>query len=538
MNQPAAPWALRTRSGLTVMVPPMVRRLSTYVLLEQEQWFEPEMSLLPLLLQPGMNTLDIGANHGVYALELARLTQRTSKSAGRDGHVFAFEPTTAPRACLLQSVQANGYSKRITVAAMALAERDGETQFSVHGDSEHNTRNGHSAQQETVRLCTLDAYLAEHAPDMQFGFIKLDAEGDEERVLAGGAAFFARQSPVILFELKHGTCVNLPLLQTFSQLGYETYRWCAELALLLPFDAASDETNFALNLVALRPASVLALSASGLLASRAELAVCRLPVVERNVLRQWSQRAAWQGAAFALDDEAFDAALKPQAALLNTALASVASAHAQSGLAPAERVLLIASARDQLLAALQGGAVLGAEVWALAVHCLMALGQQDAALTMAIELLAHWPLLDTAAAQPTRLPFMPPLQAQLDAPRSTACLSWLQHQLAEFVARNLAYSTYFVQPDPQRWAALWVHPDHSSAVERAGLLVHLACGQMPPLHLLRWLPDAAHTGHPAFWAALLESMRGSAAAAPQTPAATPAAGLAHNRGVVTSASTP
>jgi hypothetical protein len=76
-DAPAAPvesWTVHLASGLALQVPASLRSLTTYVLLEQETWFEPEMSLLPLLLEPGMHALDIGANHGIYALEIARCT--------------------------------------------------------------------------------------------------------------------------------------------------------------------------------------------------------------------------------------------------------------------------------------------------------------------------------------------------------------------------------------------------------------------------------------------------------------------------------
>ena len=65
-------WAVSTAQGIRLRLPPSMRSLTTYVLLEQERWFEPEMSLLPHLITPEMNALDIGANHGLYTMEMAR----------------------------------------------------------------------------------------------------------------------------------------------------------------------------------------------------------------------------------------------------------------------------------------------------------------------------------------------------------------------------------------------------------------------------------------------------------------------------------
>jgi protein O-GlcNAc transferase len=143
------------RSGQALQVPASLRSLTTYVLLEQETWFEPEMSLMPLLLEPGMHALDIGANHGIYALEIARCTGT--------GHVWAFEPTSEPLHRLRASVAENGLQQRITVVGAGLADADGEASFELQDNSELNSRSGTGTRRETVRLLALDGYLAAHA---------------------------------------------------------------------------------------------------------------------------------------------------------------------------------------------------------------------------------------------------------------------------------------------------------------------------------------------------------------------------------------
>jgi hypothetical protein len=167
---------------------------------------------------------------------------------------------------------------------------------------------------------------------------------------------------------------------------------------------------------------------------------------------------------------------------------------------------LLLWARDELLGAMQAHQPLGAEAWALVVHCLLALGQQAAAVNIASELLNTWPENLHLSG-----PFMPPQRADLARPRSTSAASFLHQRLAEFVALRSAHSTYFKPAEPARWAALWCHPDHSAAVERAGLLVHLAARQAAPLERLRHVPSARHGGprhaHAAFWARLLEELQ-------------------------------
>src|SRR5262249_1751630 len=60
-------------NGITLAVPPSLQSVTTYVLLEQETWFEKELALLPHVLRPGMTAIDIGANLGIYALPMPRL---------------------------------------------------------------------------------------------------------------------------------------------------------------------------------------------------------------------------------------------------------------------------------------------------------------------------------------------------------------------------------------------------------------------------------------------------------------------------------
>src|SRR4029077_15112098 len=67
------PLRIRMRDDdVKLAVPPSLSSMTTYVLLEQEAWFEKEPAFLRRWLKPGMTAIDIGANLGVYALPMAR----------------------------------------------------------------------------------------------------------------------------------------------------------------------------------------------------------------------------------------------------------------------------------------------------------------------------------------------------------------------------------------------------------------------------------------------------------------------------------
>lgn len=64
---------------------PDIKNLTTYVLLEQGDWFEDEIVLFRDMIRPGDRILDLGANVGVYSISAA---QRT----GSNGRVISVEP--------------------------------------------------------------------------------------------------------------------------------------------------------------------------------------------------------------------------------------------------------------------------------------------------------------------------------------------------------------------------------------------------------------------------------------------------------------
>src|SRR5262245_21133225 len=92
---------LKLIDGVTLAVPAALSSITTYVLLEQETWFEKEMDFLRHWLKPGMTVIDLGANVGVYSLPMAKLV-------GATGQVFAYEPGGTTRSFLMRSRDVNG----------------------------------------------------------------------------------------------------------------------------------------------------------------------------------------------------------------------------------------------------------------------------------------------------------------------------------------------------------------------------------------------------------------------------------------------
>lgn len=245
--------SLRLSDGVTLAVPRSLESITTYVLLEQETWFEKEPRFLRHFLKPGMTAIDIGANLGVYALPMARLV-------GPKGRVFAYEPASEPRALLQQSRELNR-AKNLEIVAAAVSDREGEAHLSFGASSELNTLTG-SAPGETVRIVNLDSEDATRgwaAPD----FIKIDAEGEEERIFAGGKNFFARHSPLVMMEIRAGERVNEALRVELPRMGYRLYRVLPDTPLLVPVAASETLDAYELNLFAAKDDRAAALARAG-----------------------------------------------------------------------------------------------------------------------------------------------------------------------------------------------------------------------------------------------------------------------------------
>lgn len=246
---------LRMVDGTHIVVPASLEAITTYVILEQESWFEKETAFLARWLRPGMTVLDIGANLGVYSLPMAR-------TVGPDGQVFAYEPASAPRRLLALS-KAKNEAANLHVIAAALSDGDREGQLVLGSSSELNSLQG-SGPSETVQITSLDSEQRSRNW-LAIDFIKIDAEGEEERILAGAQAFFSERSPLVMFEVKAADKPNDNLPAAFVSLGFGLYRLIGGAPVLVPFKLGEPLDGYELNLFAAKPDRVQALARDGFL---------------------------------------------------------------------------------------------------------------------------------------------------------------------------------------------------------------------------------------------------------------------------------
>lgn len=252
------PLFLETTSGVEVCVPSSLDCITTYVLLEQERWFEKELEFLLRWVFPGMTVVDVGANCGIYSLPIAR-------RIGAAGRVFAYEPGTENRKNLERGVARN-HLNNLTISAHALAdeEKNGWLQIASSGELNSLGSRANGGSGEEVAISCLDTQLRLFGWD-NVDFVKIDAEGQESRIVAGGREFFTRQSPLVMFEIKDRSSHNDALRWMFSMLGYETYRLVGDGSCLIPVGSDDVLDEYELNLFAAKPDRAEALAKQGLL---------------------------------------------------------------------------------------------------------------------------------------------------------------------------------------------------------------------------------------------------------------------------------
>ncbi|HEX9179600.1 MAG TPA: FkbM family methyltransferase, partial [Burkholderiales bacterium] len=269
---PCRDLVLNLQGGVRVTIPDDPWALTPYVLLEQEDWFEDEIRFVRAAVEPGSHAVDIGANYGLYTLAIAR-------AAGPSGSVTAFEPAARTADYLERSLRLNGMDQ-VRVLRMGLSDHSGSAVLALDENPELNRvveDAAPSTTAESITLVSLDDFAAQHAlPGI--AFMKIDAEGQEANILAGGSGYFAEQSPLVMFEIKHGAAMNQGLVEKFSARGYRGYRLVPGLNLLAAWDPAAPMDSFQLNLFGCKRDRAKLLAARGLLVEADELKLPQRPL--------------------------------------------------------------------------------------------------------------------------------------------------------------------------------------------------------------------------------------------------------------------
>ena len=214
-------------SGYQVFLNPTDMRL--FQVVNELASEETDTRVLSGLLSEGDTFLDVGANHGSFAIV-------ASKMVGEKGFVLAVEPQPRLAKALEKSLTANAICK-FQIYNLAVGDTDGEIELLVPiGTSgsagifpEHSAT--HQYKTFTVPLKRFDE-LVDWQNFTGKVVLKLDVEGSECAFLSGARKMIAALKPTLIIEV-HPTSLRAAgatgdqLKKLLQELGYQYY---AEIA--------------------------------------------------------------------------------------------------------------------------------------------------------------------------------------------------------------------------------------------------------------------------------------------------------------------
>lgn len=177
-------------------------------------WYEDrEIAELCALITPGASVIDVGANIGLSALELAR-------AVGPDGAVIACEPHPDTMNRLRDNLARNGI-KQVSLVQSAIGAKVGFVTFHQSAQPTLSSASMLPPDYERsfeVPATTLDTIWKSRGR-ATISALKIDVEGGELDVLRGAAELLADQRPAILLEA-WGDAQLAPIADLLGGFGY------------------------------------------------------------------------------------------------------------------------------------------------------------------------------------------------------------------------------------------------------------------------------------------------------------------------------
>jgi hypothetical protein len=150
----------------------------------------------------------------------------------------------------------------MTAVHAAISDKPGTAFLSHDGSSEsYRLSDDNGTQNEKVPLVTVDDIAAAHGIE-SVDIIKMDVEGHELKTLAGAEKIIENGSPIIFYEIKHGSDLHPELIDAFENLGYDSYFALPDAKTLIKFNEDIQIDGYLLNMIAIRPESLERLEGS------------------------------------------------------------------------------------------------------------------------------------------------------------------------------------------------------------------------------------------------------------------------------------
>jgi FkbM family methyltransferase len=179
------------RSGQKIFVDTRCIDVGSHLLLGGV-WEPNYATAFARLLKPGQIVLDIGANHGFYALLAAG-------QVAPGGHIYAFEPNPRLNSLIKDSIAVNGLGSLITLVEKAVTDREGEMSLvfqdrhSAWGHLQAGSPQAGTPSEQSDLTCSVEGVVLDrYFPDLRVDVVKMDIEGAEGGALTGMAGLIER----------------------------------------------------------------------------------------------------------------------------------------------------------------------------------------------------------------------------------------------------------------------------------------------------------------------------------------------------------
>ncbi len=178
-----------------------------------------------LLLTPGCNCLDLGANLGTHSLVMAELAD--------SGEIYAFEPQSLMFSLLQANIFVNGI-ENIKALKFAVGEKDNDviSMDALHYLTGDIQTNSGALRVDHGDLTLGDLTLSRRVDSFslpKIAFIKMDIQGAELEALRGAEKLIKRDRPILFIEIEENHLTALgtsseELIEMIFSLGYVLYR--------------------------------------------------------------------------------------------------------------------------------------------------------------------------------------------------------------------------------------------------------------------------------------------------------------------------
>ncbi|MET3133350.1 FkbM family methyltransferase [Oxalobacteraceae bacterium GrIS 1.11] len=231
--------------GIKIICPAGDYRVAPVEILNFLEYEITDSNMIMRLITPDSCVLDIGANMGWYAINIA-MAQPTCV-------VHAFEPIPDTFAVLNENVALNGIGNVITHHFGFSSEKK-DLSFFFYPEGSGNASSVNLTGRADIREVTCHVELLDDATEQlklgRVDFIKCDVEGAELFVFQGGQALLARDQPIVFAEMLRKWAAKFDyhpnqIIALFSALGYRCFTaGDASLREFFAMDQETVETNF------------------------------------------------------------------------------------------------------------------------------------------------------------------------------------------------------------------------------------------------------------------------------------------------------